>query len=125
MESVDPGGPLGDAEIRELARLLARFASHELDQWENWRIDTTRGPVFVSVSRELPPGRPEEAFRRIWPTPAHLTEDRRGSWTVWRQDDNGNRYVVSRHGTRAEADSVAATMEARGHKQTYWVARSA
>ncbi|WP_433319530.1 hypothetical protein [Micromonospora chersina] len=47
-----------------------------------------------------------------------------GSWTVWRQDDNGNRYVVSRHDTRAEADSVAATMEARGHKQTYWVART-
>ncbi|MFG3604662.1 hypothetical protein [Micromonospora chersina] len=47
-----------------------------------------------------------------------------GSWTVWRQDDNGNRYVVSQHDTRVEADSVAATMEARGHKQTYWVAPS-
>ncbi|BCB82048.1 hypothetical protein GCM10022251_53000 [Phytohabitans flavus] len=44
------------------------------------------------------------------------------SWTVWRQDDNGNQYEVSRHDTRAEADAVAATMEARGHKQTYWVA---
>jgi len=42
-------------------------------------------------------------------------------WTVWRQDDNGNRYEVSRHDTRAEAESVAAAMEARGHKQTYWV----
>ncbi|MEU9828880.1 hypothetical protein [Micromonospora chersina] len=48
-----------------------------------------------------------------------------GTWTVWRQDDNGNRYVVSRHDTHEEADSMAATMEARGHKQTYWVARSA
>ncbi|MEU5529639.1 hypothetical protein ABZ744_22145 [Micromonospora chersina] len=66
MESVDPGGPPSDAEVR-------------------------RGPR---------------------------------NWTVWRQDDNGNRYVVSRHETRAEADSTAATMEARGHKQTYWVARS-
>lgn len=43
-------------------------------------------------------------------------------WTVWRQDDNGNRYEVSRHETRAEAETVAAMMEARGHKQTYWVA---
>ena len=42
-------------------------------------------------------------------------------WTVWRQDDNGNRYEVSRHDTRAEAEAVAATLEARGHKQTYWV----
>jgi len=44
-----------------------------------------------------------------------------GGWEVWRQDDNGNRYEVSRHDTRAEAKSVASTMEARGHKQTYWV----
>jgi hypothetical protein len=44
---------------------------------------------------------------------------------VWRQDDNGNRYEVSRHANRTEAESVAATMEARGHKQTYWVAPSA
>jgi hypothetical protein len=44
------------------------------------------------------------------------------SWTVWRQDDNGNRYEVSRHADRAEAEAVAATMENRGHKQIYWVA---
>ncbi len=43
-------------------------------------------------------------------------------WVVWRQDDNGNRYEVSRHRTREEAEVVAATMEARRHKQTYWVA---
>jgi hypothetical protein len=47
---------------------------------------------------------------------------RRGRWTVWRQDDNGNRFEVSRHDSCAEAESVAATMEDRGHKQTYWVA---
>ncbi|GIH16372.1 SPOR domain-containing protein [Rugosimonospora africana] len=44
-------------------------------------------------------------------------------WTVWRQDDNGNQYEVSRHDSRADAESAAATLEARGHKQTYWVAR--
>jgi hypothetical protein len=43
---------------------------------------------------------------------------------VWRQDDNGNQYEVSRHDTRTEAGSVVASMEARGHKQTYWVAES-
>lgn len=42
-------------------------------------------------------------------------------WTVWRQDDNGNRYEVSRHETQAEAEAQAAMMEMRGHKQTYWV----
>ena len=48
-----------------------------------------------------------------------------GAWTAWRQDDNGNLYVVSRHDTRAQADAVAAAMAARGHKQSYWVAPSA
>ncbi|MGK5676806.1 hypothetical protein ACSNOB_28700 [Micromonospora sp. URMC 106] len=95
MESVDPGGPLSDLEIRELTRLLARFASHDLDQWENWRIDTSYGPVFMSVSRKLLPGWPEDAFTTIWPMPGHLAEDGPKGWTVWRQDDNGNRYEVS------------------------------
>jgi hypothetical protein len=43
-------------------------------------------------------------------------------WVVWRQDDNGNRFVVSRHDTRDQAEAVAARFEARGHKQLYWVA---
>ncbi|SBT50006.1 hypothetical protein [Micromonospora narathiwatensis] len=125
MESPDPGGPLSDAEVQELTRLLARLASHDLDQWENWRIDTSHGPVFMSISRKLLPGWPEDAFTTIWPMPGHLAKDRPRGWTVWRQDDNGNRYEVSRHDSRTEADSTAARMEARGHKQTYWVARSA
>lgn len=41
------------------------------------------------------------------------------AWVVWRQDDNGNRYVVRRCPSKAEA--LAADMEARGHKQTYEV----
>lgn len=49
------------------------------------------------------------------------TEEPAGGWVVWRQDDNGNRYEVARTATRTEADRLAATMEARGHKQTYWV----
>jgi hypothetical protein len=44
------------------------------------------------------------------------------TWVVWRQDDNGNRYEVRRCATRAEAEALA-EMQARGHKQTYWVAR--
>jgi hypothetical protein len=46
-------------------------------------------------------------------------------WIVWRQDDNGNRFEVARFTSRAEADALAAQMEARGHKQTYWVAAAA
>jgi hypothetical protein len=43
-------------------------------------------------------------------------------WVVWRQDDNGNRYVVRRLASRAAAEKLAAELEARGHKQLYWVA---
>lgn len=126
---MDPGGPLSDAEVQDLVRLLARFAEHELDQWENWRIDTSYGPVYALITRGRMRDWPDEAFTTIWPLPAHLAEKQArvggsGGWTVWRQDDNGNRYEVSRHGCRADADSVAETMEARGHKQTYWVAPS-
>jgi hypothetical protein len=39
-------------------------------------------------------------------------------WIVWRQDDNGNRFEVARHTSRE-----AAELEARGHKQAYWVAQ--
>jgi len=47
---------------------------------------------------------------------------REDQWIVWRQDDNGNRFEVARRESRAEAEALAATMEARSHKQTYWVA---
>jgi hypothetical protein len=42
-------------------------------------------------------------------------------WVVWRQDDNGNRFVVRRLESREEAENLAAELEARGHKQLYWV----
>jgi hypothetical protein len=43
------------------------------------------------------------------------------TWTVYRQDDNGNRFVVQTGLSREEADRLAAALEARGHKQLYWV----
>ena len=42
-------------------------------------------------------------------------------WAVWRQDDNGNRFLVSHHATEAEAAAVARELERRGHKQIYSV----
>jgi hypothetical protein len=44
-------------------------------------------------------------------------------WLVIRQDDNGNRYRVGRYATRAEAQKIADSLDARGHKQLYWVER--
>ncbi|MCP3766828.1 MULTISPECIES: SPOR domain-containing protein [unclassified Streptomyces] len=44
-------------------------------------------------------------------------------WLVVRQDDNGNRYRVGRYATRAEAQKIADSLDARGHRQLYWVER--
>jgi hypothetical protein len=117
-----PGDPLNDDEIRELAVLLARYATHELDQFDRWRVETPSGPVFIEVSTELQSDASASSYRTIWPLPPHLQHGRRSPWVVWRQDDNGNRYEVARLDSRADAEALAATMEARGHKQTYWVA---
>jgi pyridoxine kinase len=42
-------------------------------------------------------------------------------WRVMRQDDNGNEFLVGAHASREDAEAEAARLEARGHKQTYWV----
>lgn len=48
-----------------------------------------------------------------------------GRWSLWRQDDNGNRFLMSSAHTRDEAERLAAEFEARAHKQIYWVAPDA
>lgn len=40
---------------------------------------------------------------------------------VWRQDDNGNKFVVDKFATHDEAEASAKTLTDRGHKQMYWV----
>jgi hypothetical protein len=44
------------------------------------------------------------------------------SWTVWRIDDNANTFVVRSGLSKEDAELLAASMEAHGHKQMYWVA---
>ncbi len=43
------------------------------------------------------------------------------AWELWRQDDNGNRFLVSAGHTRSEAEQLARHFEERGHKQMYWI----
>ena len=57
---------LTDAEIRQLVGLLGRFAAHELDQFEHWRVESPYGPVFIDISRRCVPGT-EGAYHVIWP----------------------------------------------------------
>jgi hypothetical protein len=45
------------------------------------------------------------------------------SYDVWRQDDNGNRYLVSADLCRPDATRLMRRLESTKHKQTYWIAR--
>ncbi len=43
---------------------------------------------------------------------------------VMRTDDNGNDVEVKRLTNRCEAEALVRELEARGHKQLYWIAES-
>lgn len=54
--------------------------------------------------------------------PAIAEAPRPGRWELWREDDNGNRYLVSVHEDEAAAGARLAAFEAGVvHKQRYWV----
>ena len=40
---------------------------------------------------------------------------------LWRQDDNGNRFLVERFPDRAAAEVRLAELGRHPHKQTYWL----
>lgn len=43
------------------------------------------------------------------------------AWAVWRQDDNGNVFLVRGGLTQSAASTLSLSLEGEGHKQTYWV----
>ncbi len=64
--------PLTDQDVSTLAWLLARYATHELDQFDHWRVDTPIGTAYVELSNEPRPDIAPELYTRIWPLPPHL-----------------------------------------------------
>jgi hypothetical protein len=54
------------------------------------------------------------------PDPDNNPERPRQTWAVFRQDDNGNRFVVDTGLSREEADQLVAEYESMGHKQLFW-----
>lgn len=41
---------------------------------------------------------------------------------LWRQDDNGNRFLVDSFADRTAAEARLAELTRTPHKQTYWIA---
>ena len=54
---------LSEKEIRQMATLLKRYASSDMDQFDLWKFDTDFGRVFVEVSMKA--SGPEEAYSDI------------------------------------------------------------
>jgi hypothetical protein len=44
------------------------------------------------------------------------------SFELWRQDDNGNRFLVGNYPDRSAAERRLAELTRSLHKQTYWIA---
>jgi hypothetical protein len=51
----------------------------------------------------------------------HIEKNTGGSWVVYRQDDNGKRFIVRAGLGHDEAVRLADEQGARGHKQVYWI----
>lgn len=49
-----------------------------------------------------------------------VTGTRTPLWSLWRQDDNGNVFMVSSGHTETEALRLVREFEEKGHKQIYW-----
>jgi len=43
------------------------------------------------------------------------------TWQVWRQDDNGNRFLVGSYVSKTIAEIRIAELTKCHHKQTYWI----
>lgn len=43
------------------------------------------------------------------------------SWQLWRQDDNGNRFMVGTFATQDLAEQKATEFAKNLHKQMYWI----
>lgn len=47
------------------------------------------------------------------------------SWQLWRQDDNGHRFLVGEYEDLATAEARMAELMKCHHKQTYWIEKAA
>lgn len=46
------------------------------------------------------------------------------AFELWRQDDNGGRFLVGRYDRREAAEAKLAALNHSAHKQFYWIVES-
>jgi hypothetical protein len=97
-------------EAEHLVRLLYRHAETELDQSDNWRLDTEHGPVYLSMSRRLPPDCPAQAFDPV-PRPGP-------TWQTGRfADVSGVEQVASREDLQRVVAQMRADLAGSGWRE--------
>lgn len=97
-------------DVEQLARLLYRYGETELDQFDNWRLDTEFGPVYVSMSMELLPGWPDRAFD---PVPKPVTQ-----WQTGRSANvDGAEHAASREDVQRVIAQMRADLTRRGWRE--------
>jgi hypothetical protein len=47
------------------------------------------------------------------------------TWQLWRQDDNGVRYLIDAYATQEAAQEKMVELTRCHHKQTYWIKEAA
>lgn len=97
-------------EAEQLARLLYRYAETELDQFDNWRLDTEFGPVYVSMSMELLPDWSDRAFD---PVPKPGTRWQTGRFA----HVDGAGQVASREDVQGVVAQMRADLAGRGWRE--------
>ena len=110
-------------ESEQFVRLLYRYAETELDQWDNWLLDTEIGPVYVSMSMALLPDWSDQAFDRV-PKPGTGWQSGRsahvdGAWQVASRQD-AQRVIA-----QMRADLAGARVTGVGEPDAGSVSRSA
>ena len=97
-------------EVEQFAGLLYRYAETELDQWDNWRLDTSICPVYVSMSMALLPDWSDRAFD---PVPEPGTRRQTGRFA----NVDGAEQVVSREDVQGVIAQMRADLAGRGSRE--------
>ena len=94
----------------QFVRLLYRYAEIELDQWDNWLLDTEIGPVYVSMSMALLSDWSDQAFD---PVPKPGTRWQTGRFA----HVDGAGQVASRQDAQRVIAQMRADLARRGSRE--------
>ena len=53
---------LTEEEFKQMINLLNRYVSTDMDQWEMWKFNSSRCPIYISISMMREPTASEEAY---------------------------------------------------------------